>query len=895
MGFVKKHPTLLFGCGITVLFLLLTFVRVDFLDSLEYRIYDAMMHLRTAPEGDADIVIVDIDDDSIEKLGRWPWPRSLIADGVNTINAGAPRVIGLNLVLSEPQKGEGFAELLEIEKVFNETFGEQVDTEQGAMFVSAMREAALRLDKDRELARALDEAENVVLPVFFKESRLGEGAPAAGEDIMARSIRNVEMNIGELYTPRADEITMPIPVFLEEAVGIGHINLYFDMDGKIRRERLLYEYGGAYIPSYQLVMASRFLRVPFERLSADLGISVSMGAIDIPTNIRSEMLVSFKGSRGSIRKVSYADVVNDNIKPRLFKDKLVLVSPSASGIMNPLATPTDSVMPVGEFSAQVVWALVNGRFIQQPPWTMAFELLSVLLAGLLVTFAFPRLKALWAALTFVGMTAFFIIFSTYLFASGGTWIKITYPVVALVLGYIGVVSIQYFVTEGSRDKATAQSAENNRMLGISYQSQGLLDLAYDTLMKVPMDDQMRGVLYSLALDFERKRQYGKAAAIYETIEEYDPKYKDVAQKKTRLAQVSETMIFGDGSIGGAGGGTVLIPGADGTLPTLGRYEVMKPLGQGAMGIVYLGQDPHIKRKTAIKTVQFSGDLGADEAAAMRDKFFREAESAGTLSHPNIVTIYDAGQEDDLIYIAMEFLEGKDLDSCTKPGTLLPMRDVIRHVGDVADALHYAHERGIVHRDIKPANIMLLSSGVAKITDFGIARIAATSQTQTGVVKGTPYYMSPEQIAGKKVDGRSDIFSLGVMLYQMLTGNLPFYGDNVATLMHQIMNEVHPDPRKFNPKIPKPLVAIINKTLEKDRDKRYQKASAMAAHLRELGRKLDAYYAQQAQKKQGGDAGAETPKAAPGSRTKPTAASANAGAVPAKGKSGARKPAAEGKS
>ncbi len=167
-----------------------------------------------------------------------------------------------------------------------------------------------------------------------------------------------------------------------------------------------------------------------------------------------------------------------------------------------------------------------------------------------------------------------------------------------------------------------------------------------------------------------------------------------------------------------------------------------------------------------------------------------------------------------------------------------MRKVLDYVADIADGLDYAHQKGIVHRDIKPANVMLLKTGIIKITDFGIARITASSQTQTGVVKGTPHYMSPEQISGERVDGRSDIFSLGAMLFQLLTGDVPFHGDSPAALMHQIMNMPHPDPRTINPKLLKPHVTIIDKALEKDREKRYQKASQMSAHLRMLGKKLD---------------------------------------------------------
>jgi len=282
------------------------------------------------------------------------------------------------------------------------------------------------------------------------------------------------------------------------------------------------------------------------------------------------------------------------------------------------------------------------------------------------------------------------------------------------------------------------------------------------------------------------------------------------------------MVFGEDFLGDGSAGEGLL--ATGTHSTIGRYEVIKQLGKGAMGVVYLGQDPRINRTTAIKTVRFADDFEPGEAEKMKERFFGEARSAGTLSHPNIVTIYDAGEEQDLAYIAMEYLEGETLEKYTNKGNLLPMRKVIDYVADIADALDYGHQKGIVHRDIKPANIMLLNTGIVKITDFGIARITATSQTRTGVVKGTPYYMSPEQFSGEKVDGRSDIFSLGTMLFQLLTGRLPFYGDNPAALMHQIMNVPHPDPKKINPKIVKPLVTIIDKALEKDQGKRYQRTS-----------------------------------------------------------------------
>jgi serine/threonine-protein kinase len=267
-------------------------------------------------------------------------------------------------------------------------------------------------------------------------------------------------------------------------------------------------------------------------------------------------------------------------------------------------------------------------------------------------------------------------------------------------------------------------------------------------------------------------------------------------------------------------------------PMLGRYQVEKELGKGAMGVVYLGKDPKIGRVVAIKTLALSQEFDADELKEVTERFFREAETAGRLAHPNIVTIYDAGEEHDLAYIAMEFLKGKDLVPHTKTGSLLPLKKTLSIVARVADALNYAHGNDVVHRDIKPANIMYEpeSDGV-KVTDFGIARITDSSKTKTGMVLGTPSYMSPEQLSGKKVEGRSDLFSLGVTLYQLVCGRLPFQGDSMAQLMFKIANEPHADIRTHVPDLPACVAAIVNKALAKDPESRYVNGEIMAKALR----------------------------------------------------------------
>jgi serine/threonine-protein kinase len=251
-----------------------------------------------------------------------------------------------------------------------------------------------------------------------------------------------------------------------------------------------------------------------------------------------------------------------------------------------------------------------------------------------------------------------------------------------------------------------------------------------------------------------------------------------------------------------------------------------------MGAVYLGKDPKIGRVVAIKTMALSQEFEADELAEVKERFFREAETAGRLSHPNIVTIFDAGEEHDLCYIAMELLKGKDLVPFTKQGSLLPIDKVVSIIARVGDALGYAHRQNVVHRDVKPANIMYEpDNDVLKVTDFGIARITDSSKTKTGMVLGTPSYMSPEQLQGKKIDGRSDLFSLAVSLYQLACGRLPFEGDSMAQLMYRIANEHAPDILKYNSTLPPAFVAFLDKAMAKEADQRYQTGEEFAAALR----------------------------------------------------------------
>jgi serine/threonine-protein kinase len=268
---------------------------------------------------------------------------------------------------------------------------------------------------------------------------------------------------------------------------------------------------------------------------------------------------------------------------------------------------------------------------------------------------------------------------------------------------------------------------------------------------------------------------------------------------------------------------------------IGRYKVLGELGRGAMGIVYKAEDPNLDRVVALKTIIVDAD--ADGADEYRKRFILEAKAAGKLNHPNIVTTFDCGEHDGLAYLAMELLEGTDLRSRMLKEAI-PAAEAVEIARQVAEGLAYAHERGVVHRDVKPGNIMLNAQGQAKIMDFGLARMrAADHKTSTGMVLGTPRYMSPEQISGLPVDQRSDIFSLGIVLYEMLTGTRLFAGEDMAQVTHQITEFEHVPPTRQVPGLPGMVDFVVARALKKDPAVRYQDARELAGDLATLAAEL----------------------------------------------------------
>ena len=271
---------------------------------------------------------------------------------------------------------------------------------------------------------------------------------------------------------------------------------------------------------------------------------------------------------------------------------------------------------------------------------------------------------------------------------------------------------------------------------------------------------------------------------------------------------------------------------------LGRYEIVAELGKGAMGVVYRANDPMLNRMVAIKTIN-TEEAGHEGMAEYEARFYTEAKAAGGLNHPNIIIIYDIGKSGHLVYMAMEYIEGRELRELLAQGQPLAVVQAVDVAAQVAEGLAYAHQHQVVHRDIKPANIMITPEGRAKIADFGIARMRSSeTRTQTGVILGSPKYISPEQVVGKRADHRSDIFSLGIILYECLTGATPFNGEGLSALMYQITNHDPAPPSSANAQVPVMLDYIIAKVLAKVPEARYQSAADFANDLRECKSQLE---------------------------------------------------------
>ncbi len=829
--------------GLAICIVIILSGKTGLFNNLERVAYDFGVRLSEhSPNGK--IAIIAIDDVSIANMGRWPWPRDIQAKMHRILKQGGAKVIGQTIYFSEPQIDPGMRHIQGLLKFYNDsslthqlsqrtarTDKHTADIKSlGLMLLQAEND----LNTDQKLADSLRDTGNVVLAMRMDtDSSQGRSDNDLPRYIRKNRLKNIKNNTSNQLPLSVTDVLYPIESLGEVANSVGALIPWQDSDGSIRSEPLVVDYFDDMYPSMALLLAIKTLNLRPDDVTVNLGDSIELKQLTIKTSKQLLMNTFFYSDRGNnhaFEADSFYDVLEGKIPASKYRGKTVLIGATAADIGDTKVTPINSSMPPVLTLAHSVSSILNEDFFIQPAWGVPTVAGTTLLIAIYIIFLLPRMKAgLSATLTLLMLCALFVAHYS-LMTNSGLWLQLVTPSILLMAGHLLLTTRHFLSTEKGNKALHAESAESNRMLGLSLQGQGQLDAAFDKFRRLPGSPESLELLYNLALDFERKRQFNKAGSVYQVMKGINPKFRDLKQRINRASAMEETMILGGT---GSSASAALMLNKDGVeKPMLGRYEVEKELGKGAMGAVYLGKDPKISRVVAIKTMALSQEFKDDELRNVKERFFREAETAGRLSHPYIVTIYDAGEEHDLAYIAMEFLKGHDMVRYGKADNLLPILRVLDIIRRCAEALDYAHKQNVVHRDIKPANIMYEpESNSLKITDFGIARITDSSKTKTGMVLGTPSYMSPEQLAGKKVNGRSDLFSLGVMMFQLITGRLPFQGDSMATLMYKIANEAHPEPASIRENLPRCITVIINRALVKNQEKRYQSGARMALDLR----------------------------------------------------------------
>jgi serine/threonine-protein kinase len=799
----------------------------DILQPLECKVYDSMARLRQRKAA-TKVVVLAIDDPSIQQLGSWPWPRSYIAEIVKLLSGYGTHTMGISLLYPTRELNPGLKEIENIKEILNDkpTKSRRKATTK---INSILTEAGKRLNHDAKLISAVRSARNVVLPLRFTL-----GSPVDGDSQKLSSW--LELNSIELKAKpetqnalpgnsnrfrgifnnnriQASWVTKPYHDLSTKAGALGHINLMGDKDGIVRNMPLLITYQERDFVSFALQIARKYIGGSLKEIRTGQD-AIVLRHMQIPTEKSHRMLIDYSGLKANVEQISFIDVLNGKVDLNTFRKKIVLIGVTATGLSQHFNTPTQSNVSGLEIEAAAVENIINGKYISRPTWVFFLEILALLYFGFFLLFVIPRVTPRIGAMILGIFLLTWIGASLILFVSSGIWLKVLAPVILSLIGFALANRRRHM------DEKHDENVELNKSLGLALQGQGMLDMAFEKFLKCPVEDKaVQKLLYNLGLDFERKRMTNKALSVYRHIMKAGS-FKDVNERIKQLISLDNTLAM---TAAAAKKETSLLLQNGATKPTLGRYEILEELGQGAMGIVYLGKDPSINREVAVKTVNYA-DIAADELSDVKARFFREAEAAGKLSHPNIVTIYDMGEDHDMAYIAMELLKGKELTHYCQKGSLLPLKRVLKIVSAVAEALGYAHSQEVVHRDIKPANIILLDDDQVKVADFGIARVISSSKTQTGIIFGTPNYMSPEQVAGKKVDGRSDLFSLGVVFYELLTGDRPFKGDSMTALLYAVSNTEYVPINEVSPKTPACCVEAVEHLLAKGVSKRYQSAS-----------------------------------------------------------------------
>ena len=601
--------------GLLVAITVLALGYIGVFSGIERSAYDVGVRYSSNIPSDK-IAIVAIDDVSIANIGRWPWSRDNHAKMHELLKRGGAKVIGQTTFFIEPQLDPGLKHIKALIEFYassslsSKLNDDKLDTDLSLLGEKLMQ-AEIELNPDHILAQSLEDTENVVLAMHFTIGQpLGRPDTDLPDYVQRNRLQNVDSSTfpGNLYPLLAAESLIPITEIGAVADAIGPLIAFPDVDGGIRAEPLIIDYFGDYYPSQSLLIAARSLNLgPRDIRITRTG--VQLGKLNIRTDDMLRMNTFFYSSHDGnpvFPVDSFYDVLMGKIPANKYKGKIVLIGATATGVGDSMVTPVNSNMAPVLTLAHSISSILNEDFFIEPEWSVQARAGVIVVLVLYILFLLPRLKAGSSSIiTFfllAGLAAaHFVLMTQY-----SMWLQLMTPAILLIAGHATITTKRYLLTESDKAQLDVESAETNRMLGLSLQGQGQLDAAFEKFRRLTPNKESLELLYNLALDFERKRQFNKAGSVYANIQERDPKFRDIRQRLKRSQAMEETVILGGGSFGP--GGTLVLNREGIEKPMLGRYQIEKEIGKGAMGAVYLGKDPKISRVVAIKTMALSQEF-----------------------------------------------------------------------------------------------------------------------------------------------------------------------------------------------------------------------------------------------------------------------------------------------
>lgn len=843
------------GLAIGSLFALL--FALNSLQDIDQTLYQfSLRRLPTPSLQNNPVAVLAIDAPSIQQLGDYPWSRNIYAQLIDKL-APYSKAIAFTQDFSQPHTDPALPQIEEVLAYYAQNKGlatlpeqlhealeslgklrsrtpESVNTADFTQLIHAHKNinetlttledklfaVRMALDSDQRLAHSVKKAGKV----FFGMPVHTQVATPLPEYLSRFKLQTRKLDPEEITQDLPNvspSFLAPIVALGETAAGVG----FLPSTAQGFSQPLLSKVGTMYLPSLPLLLAAKARGFEHEHLEVRLEKRVRLaGALRITHS--PDLSIQTLFNPNAITVDSVADLWTGKISPEKFRDKVVLIGVTAPALSTPVFTPVGN-LPNVLLTAHTLNSLLNQSIIQ-PAWRIWVQVGMWLGVVLFLSLGLPKIKSPQTGMLWVGGVMSMIWGCYLVLLFNGYNVPMVFLLLILVVGQMLLWIKNSIIAYQDAFRLHPDAIESNRLLGLALQGQGQLDMAFEKFRLCPPDPMILSLLYNLALDYELKRYPRGAGAVYRYILKNDTNFRDVERRLDRLNHARPPSFNSR---------DCLLVDETGEKPTIGRYQIERQLGRGAMGIVYLGKEPKLDRLVAIKTLALSQEFDGFEFEEAIARFFREATAAGRLQHPHIISTYDAGEQNDLAYISMEFFKGGSLVPFTKTENLLPVPTVMKIVHQVALALDYAHQQGVIHRDIKPANIMYNpATEEVKITDFGIAHITDSNKTKTGIFLGSPSYMSPEQLASKLIDGRADLYSLGVTLYQLLTGQLPFQGaDSMAALIFKITHEPYLDVLEMRPDLPMCIGDVVDKALQKSAIHRFQSGTEFAQALCECAK------------------------------------------------------------